>query len=213
MGSGSKKRMEKNTAPLSVGFHDVSPNMLATIVTCLEMTTRPTPRPSPPADGLTVERWTSPELDAYRALYRRVGEDWLWVSRAVMEDDELTAIIGDPSVEIYLMMRDGERLGLLELDFREQGACELAFFGLDQSLIGTGAGRILMNVAIEKAWEKPISRFWVHTCHLDHPAALAFYQRSGFRPYKRMVEIFEDPRQSGKLRADAAQHFPILRSE
>ncbi|MFN7092930.1 MAG: GNAT family N-acetyltransferase, partial [Allorhizobium sp.] len=127
--------------------------------------------------------------------------------------DELSAIIEDPAVEIFALMRNGERLGLLELDFRQAGECELAFFGLDQSLIGSGAGRILMNVAIDKAWDKPISRFWVHTCHLDHPAALAFYQRSGFRPYKRMVEIFEDPRQTGKLRADAAPHFPVLQAE
>jgi GNAT superfamily N-acetyltransferase len=205
--------MDTENPPLTPGYFDVPANMLATIVTCLEMRTRPAPRPNPPSDGLMVEPWPSPATDAYRALYRRVGEDWLWVSRAVMDDDKLEAIIRDPAVEIYAMTRDGKRLGLLELDFREPGECELAFFGLDQSLIGSGAGRIMMNAAIDKAWEKPITRFWVHTCHLDHPAALAFYQRSGFAPYKRMVEIFEDPRQTGKLRADAAAHFPVLQAE
>ncbi|MFN3506302.1 MAG: GNAT family N-acetyltransferase [Allorhizobium sp.] len=205
--------MDTKNAPLPAGYHDVAANMLATIVTCLEMTEKPAPRPNPPVEGLTVERWPAPSLADYRALYRRVGEDWLWVSRAVMEDDKLKAIIEDPSVEVYALIRNGERLGLLELDFREAGQCELAFFGLDQSLIGSGAGRILMNAAIDRAWEKPITRFWVHTCHLDHPAALAFYQRSGFKPYKRMVEIFEDPRHTGKLRADAAAHFPMLLSE
>ncbi|MDH4413694.1 MAG: GNAT family N-acetyltransferase [Rhizobium sp.] len=205
--------MDTEKAPLPAGYHDVPANMLATIVTCLEMTAKPAPRPNPPAEGLVVERWHAPSIDAYRALYRKVGEDWLWVSRAVMEDDKLRAIIEDPAVEIYAMTRNGEQLGLLELDFREAGQCELAFFGLDQSLIGSGAGRILMNAAIETAWGKPISRFWVHTCHLDHPAALAFYQRSGFKPYKRMVEIFEDPRLTGKLRADAGSHVPLLISE
>jgi GNAT superfamily N-acetyltransferase len=205
--------MDTEQMPLPAGYHDVAPTMLATIVTCLEMTARPAPRPNPPTDDLSVERWLLPSLAEYRALYKRVGEDWLWVSRAVMTDEALKAIIEDPGVEIYVMTRNGERLGLLELDFRENDQCELAFFGLDQSLIGSGAGRILMNVAIDKAWAHPISRFWVHTCHLDHPAALAFYQRSGFRPYKRMVEIFEDPRQTGKLRADAAPHFPVISAE
>ncbi|MBX9468970.1 MAG: GNAT family N-acetyltransferase [Rhizobium sp.] len=205
--------MDTENAPLPAGYYDVPANMLATIVTCLEMSAKPAPRPNPPADGLTVERWPSPSLEEYRALYRRVGADWLWVSRAVMDDDKLMAIIHDPDVEIHALMRNGERLGLLELDFREAGQCELAFFGLDKSLIGSGAGRILMNAALDKAWEKPITRFWVHTCHLDHPAALAFYQRSGFTPYKRMVEIFEDPRQTGQLRADAASHFPVLHSK
>lgn len=205
--------METENTHLPAGYFDVPSNMLATIVTCLEMTARLTPRPDPQTEGLTVERWPSPSVDDYRALYRRVGEDWLWVSRAVMPDDKLEAIIQDPAVEIHALTQGGERLGLLELDFRETGQCELAFFGLDQSLIGSGAGRILMNVAIEQAWAKPINRFWVHTCHLDHPAALAFYQRSGFKPYKRMVEVFEDPRRTGKLRADAAPHFPSLNPE
>lgn len=205
--------MDTENAPLPAGYYDVPANMLATIVTCLEMSAKPAPRLNPPADGLTVERWPSPSLEEYRALYRRVGEDWLWASRAVMDDDKLMAIIQDPDVEIHALMRNGERLGLLELDFREAGQCELAFFGLDKSLIGSGAGRILMNAALDNAWEKPITRFWVHTCHLDHPAALAFYQRSGFTPYKRMVEIFEDPRQTGQLRADAASHFPVLHSK
>lgn len=205
--------MDTENAPLAAGYFDVPATMLATIVTCLDMRARPPARPNPPADGLTVEPWPSPALDEYRALYRRVGEDWLWVSRAVMDDDKLRSIIEDPAVEIHAMMRGGERLGLLELDFRQPGECELAFFGLDQSLIGSGAGRIMMNAAIDSAWAKSITRFWVHTCHLDHPAALAFYQRSGFKPYKRMVEIFEDPRLTGKLRPDAAAHFPVLRSE
>ena len=89
------------------------------------------------------------------------------------------------------MTRNGERLGLLELDFREPGECELAFFGLDQSLIGSGAGRIMMNAAIDKAWEKPITRFWVHTCTLDHPAALPLYQKMGFSVIDRRSGVVE----------------------
>jgi len=202
--------MDTENKPLPAGYHEVEPNMLATIVTCLEMTSRPSPRPNPPVDGIAVQRWNSPSLEDYRSLYRRVGEDWLWMSRVVMDDDKLQAILDDPAVEIYALMRDDERLGLFELDFRQAGECELAFFGLDESLIGSGAGRILMNVAIETAWSKPITRFWVHTCNFDHPAALAFYQRSGFVAYKRLVEVFEDPRISGQLRADAAAHVPLL---
>jgi hypothetical protein len=52
----------------------------------------------------------------------------------------------------------------------------------------------------------------VHTCTLDHPAALAFYQRSGFVAYRRQVEIDDDPRLDGTLPADAAPHVPLIRS-
>ena len=68
----------------------------------------------------------------------------------------------------------------------------------------------MMNRALEKAWARPIGRFWVHTCTLDHPAALAFYQRSGFTVFKRGVEVDDDPRLTGKLRRDSVEHHPII---
>ena len=89
-----------------------------------------------------------------------------------------------------------DTVGLLELDFRQDGACELTFFGVVPEAIGIGAGRFLMNRAIERAWGRAprIGRFWVHTCTNDHPDALAFYIRSGFVPYARGVECYPDPR-------------------
>ena len=92
---------------------------------------------------------------------------------------------------------EGRDEGLLELDFREPGQCEIVFFGVTAKLVGTGAGRWLMNRALELAWSRPVERVWLHTCTFDHPAALAFYQRSGFRPFRRQVEVVDDPRLDG----------------
>ena len=50
----------------------------------------------------------------------------------------------------------------------------------------------------------------VHTCSLDHPAALNAYRRVGFVPYKRVVERFADPRLLGILPLDAAPQVPLL---
>ncbi|MCC7273790.1 MAG: GNAT family N-acetyltransferase, partial [Alphaproteobacteria bacterium] len=74
----------------------------------------------------------------------------------------------------------------------------------------TGAGRWLMNRAVEIAWARPIARFWVHTCTLDHPGALAFYVRSGFVPFRRQVEIADDPRLLGQAPRSAAAHVPVI---
>ena len=107
-------------------------------------------------------------------------------------------------------------MGLLALDFREEGACELAFFGLTAAAIGNGTGRWLMNRAIARAWSREghsaIRRFWVHTCTLDSPQALGFYIRSGFTPVKRQIEIFDDPRLTGVLPLTAAPQVPILKA-
>lgn len=196
---------------LPAGYSAVAPGQLACVVTCLEMRAPPAPRPAPPwPPGMALERLIAPEPAAYRALFRAVGQDWLWFSRLVMPDGRLRAILGDPRVEVRALRQGGEDAGILELDFREPGVCELAFFGLAARLTGQGLGRALMNAALEIAWSRPIGRMWVHTCTFDHPAAVAFYRRSGFAPYAFQVEVLDDPRLSGHLPRDAAPHVPLL---
>ncbi|MCK1515254.1 GNAT family N-acetyltransferase [Bradyrhizobium sp. 190] len=191
------------------GYSDVPAGKVAAIVTHLEMTARPTPRPDP-ADAWSLRRIEMPPLDWFRDLYRRVGEEWLWFSRLRMPPAELAAILHSPLVEVYALEREGRDEGLVELDFRDAGQCELVFFGVTAKLVGSGAGRWLMNRALELAWSRPVDRVWVHTCTFDHPAALAFYQRSGFRPFRRQVEIADDPRLDGTAPRDVARHVPII---
>jgi GNAT superfamily N-acetyltransferase len=190
-------------------YSDVPAGRIAAVVTHLEMTARPALRSDPPGPW-TLRRVESPGLDWFRDLYRRVGEEWLWFSRLQMSDADLIAIIHSPLVEVHALVQDGRDEGLLELDFREPGQCELAFFGVTSKLIGSGAGRWLMNRALERAWSRQVTRVWVHTCTLDHPSALAFYQRSGFHPFRRQVEITDDPRLDGTVPRSAARYVPII---
>jgi GNAT superfamily N-acetyltransferase len=127
-----------------------------------------------------------------------------------MPDAELAAIIQSPLVEVYALAHDGSDEGLLELDFREAGQCEIVFFGVTAKLIGSGAGRWLMNRTLELAWSRPIARIWLHTCTHDHPGAVAFYQRFGFRAFRRQIEIEDDPRLDGTAPRDAARHVPVI---
>lgn len=203
--------MKTGNPPLPLGYSPLAPGKIANVVTCLEMTERPQPRPVRPLDHpLDLQRLDRPDLDGYRSLFRRIGEDWLWYSRLVMPDSDLHAILESPQVEVYILRRDRETIGLLELDFRHEGQCELAFFGLVKEAIGNGAGRYLMDQAIAKAWAKPIGRFWVHTCTFDHPSAIDFYQRSGFRPYAFAVEVQDDPRLTGHLPRTVAPRVPVI---
>ena len=191
------------------GYSDIPAGKIAAIVTHLEMTERPAPRPDPERVW-TLRREPSPELDWFRDLYRRVGEEWLWFSRVRMADAELAAIVQSPSVEVYALVHDGCEEGLLELDFRSGGQCEITFFGITAKLIGSGAGHWLMNRALELAWSRPVHRVWVHTCTFDHSAALAFYQRLGFRPFRRQIEVADDPRLDGTAPRNIAKHVPII---
>ena len=188
----------------------VPPHMVATIVTSLEMRDRPKPRPMAPTRFRLV-RWKAPSLDKYRALFRRVGENWLWFSRLVMTDEALTAIIHDDMVEIYAVAdQRGIEIGILELDFHKPREVELGFIGLVPELAGQGHGNWLMGQALAIGWRKEIERMWVHTCTLDHPGALRFYQRHGFVPFERAIETFADPRLAGIIPREAAPHVPLF---
>lgn len=196
------------------GYSDVPAGKLAAVVTCLEMLEPPPVRVDPEQPGVSLEHITMPATAWYRDLYGRIGAHWLWASRLAMPEERLEAIIRHPDVEVRAVVKEGRAEGLLELDFREEGVCELAFFGLTPAVIGNGTGRWLMNRAIARAWSRegrvPLRRLWVHTCTLDHPQALGFYIRSGFRPYRRQVEVFDDPRLTGVLPADTAPQVPLL---
>jgi GNAT superfamily N-acetyltransferase len=184
---------------------------IAEVVTYLEMRQPPTPRPEVAAGGMAVQR-IRPNAAEFRERFRRVGEPWLWASRLRLDDSALAAILSADAIEIYDLMIGPDTIGLLELDFSQVGACELTFFGVVPEAIGIGAGRFLMNRAIERAWSGAplIGRFWVHTCTNDHPDALAFYIRSGFVPYARGLECYPDPRLEGLLARGAAPQIPVL---
>ena len=74
---------------------------------------------TPPREGLTVVRASSPTVPYYRFLYNTVGEPWLWVDRRKLSDQELAPIIQDPAVEIYVLSVDGSPAGFAELDLRK----------------------------------------------------------------------------------------------
>nr|WP_319250571.1 GNAT family N-acetyltransferase [uncultured Celeribacter sp.] len=197
-------------APLPDGIHDLPSGKLAAIVTYLEMHARPAPRPAPDQPELKLVHHATPDLDWYRALYRKVGADWLWFSRLYLEDSALAAIVSDPNVAVYSLRKEGVDLGLLELDFRDPDNTELAFFGLDASLIGGGTGRWLMERALDLVFERGTPRLFVHTCTLDSPQALPFYIRSGFTPYGRAIEVMDDPRMDGTLPDTVAPQIPRI---
>jgi len=202
--------MHSSNLVLPSGYSAVPSGHVATVVTSLQMLSRPPAQPAQPFPAGVALEPLERTIAAYRRLYRAVGTEWLWFSRLVMADETLQAILDNPQVEFFALRRDGQDAGILELDFSQPGECELAFFGVAPGLVGTGVGRALMNEAIARAWARPIKRFWVHTCTLDHPAALDFYRRSGFVPFAFQVEVFPDPRLTGALPRDCSRHVPLL---
>jgi GNAT superfamily N-acetyltransferase len=192
-----------------MSYEEVLDSDLAAVVTFLEM--RASPKPEIPTSTLSLRAVEKPQPGDYRNLFRAVGSRWLWFSRLIMPDLELAAIIQHLKVELLVVEDAGGRLvGMLELDFRGRGECELSFVGMLPELAGRGHGRWLLSEAVSRSWREGITRVHVHTCTLDHPAALSAYRRAGFVPYRRSIERFPDPRLIGVLPRDCAPQVPLL---
>jgi GNAT superfamily N-acetyltransferase len=176
------------------------------VVTFPELTQSPAPPPVPDSP-LRLERWSRVDAERYRALFALVGARWLWFSRLAMRDAELAAKVA----EVHAVIGpDGRDAGLLELDFRSPGLCTIRFLGLAPDLAGKGHGRWLFAQALRLAWAPAVARVEVHTCSLDHPAALPAYLRAGFSAYARAFESFPDPRLAGLLPRDSAPQIPLF---
>lgn len=191
------------------GYTTLPAGKLANVATSLEMTAAPAGYPAP-RDDIALDRVERPDLDWYLDLFRRIGEPFLWFSRRIMPRAQVAAILADPLVEVYSVRRDGGEIGLVELDRRTAGVVEIAYFGLVPEATGLGAGRAIMDRTLQLAWSSAPRKVWVHTCTLDHPGALAFYQKCGFRAFARMIEVVDDPRLTGALPREAAPWVPII---
>lgn len=157
-------------------------------ITYLEMTAPPTfPRPPMPMGApsalILAEQ---PPAWYFLSLYDAVGREYAWRDRH--EDDEatLTEFVQDPDVGIFTLFRSGWLHGFFMLDWRVPGECDLSYFGLVREAIGQGLGKFLLRTALHTGWDREgVTRMTVNTCTLDHPRALANYQRHGFQPYRQ----------------------------
>lgn len=171
--------------------------LLPVTITHLEMLApplRPAPVPRPEAAIVQAQR---PTVSFYRYLYNTVGAAWNWIDRRKLTDAALAEIIQHPQVEVHVLYVSGVPAGYAELDFRRMPEVELAYFGLLPEFLSRGWGSYLLEEIILRVWQRRPVRFWLHTCTLDHPQALAFYQKAGFVPCRRETAMVE------KLESDA----------
>jgi GNAT superfamily N-acetyltransferase len=195
---------------ISDGYTELAPGKIASVVTYLEMLERPASSGAS-SRGLQLRQVQNPPLDWYRARFRRAGARWLWFSRLEMTDAQLAWTLHNSDIELFLAEREGGEIGIAELDRSQSASVEITSFALFSEAIGKGLGRAFMAQLLDRAWVAATVRVWLHTCNLDSPAALGFYIKCGFRPYKRAIEVADDPRIRGLLPEDAAPQVPIIR--
>jgi GNAT superfamily N-acetyltransferase len=193
---------------LATGYYKVPPGKLANACTYLEMTVPP-PAAAITAAGIQLQRLKGDDAARFRALYRTVGERWLWAGHLTKSPAELATYLAAPERDTFAVVDAHGDIGLLQLEF-DAAHAEIVYFGLIETEIGRRIGQWLIGQAIALAFAKPIKRLWLHTCNFDHPKALQFYQRAGFQVYATGFEIMDDPRALGLLPKFAAPHVPMV---
>jgi GNAT superfamily N-acetyltransferase len=140
----------------------------------------PTPEPK-------LERIRDCSVALFRFLYREIGRTYHWTDRLDWSDSTIASYLADPDVSLWMLSWEGIPAGYFELKRDAEGGIEIAYFGLTPGFIGRGWGKYLLTRAVRAAWELGTHRVWLHTCTLDHPAALPNYLKRGFRAVRREV--------------------------
>jgi ribosomal protein S18 acetylase RimI-like enzyme len=163
----------------------------------LEMTEPGALRPARAGrEDFEVRRAEIPSPELNRFLYTAVGGDWYWTDRLPWTYREWLAYLERPELQTWVAYAAGTPAGYFELEAQEGGNVEIAYFGLLPRFVGQGLGGALLTAAVEKAWAMKAGRVWLHTCTLDHPAALRNYQRRGFRIFREEVAVKDEPERS-----------------
>ena len=134
-----------------------------------------------------VREASVPQWQVNRFLYCHVGERWGWTDKRTWPEERWQKYVDSADLRTFIGSVDGSIAGYYEL--RKQGSeVEIAYFGLTAAFIGRGLGGALLTSAIEQGFAWGATRVWVHTCTLDHPAALANYTARGMRVFKTSTE-------------------------
>lgn len=142
---------------------------------------------------VAVARVAQPTPALYRHCYRTVGRDYHWRDRWDWTDAEIRAHLASPEITLHTAVRNGALLGWYELRrVPEERSVEIAYFGVFPDALGRGLGKHLLSWAVRDAWALSPARVWLHTCTLDHPAALPNYVARGFQRYKTEVYAVDD---------------------
>lgn len=121
----------------------------------------------------------------WRFLYREVGHQFHWLDRLGWTDEQIANYLGQAEISLWVLYCEGVPAGYFELRNHQDRSVEIAYFGLLKEFRGRGLGKHLLNIAVEAAWNRGANRVWVHTCTLDHPAALPNYLHRGFQPFRQ----------------------------
>ena len=122
----------------------------------------------------------------FLALYDAVGRDYAWEDIHTWEHEKIELWLSADKMSLFTLLDHGWPQGFFMLEEKPDNVTDLAYFGMVPEAVGQGLGQWLLRTAILTAWDREHTKMLtVQTCTLDHPRALALYQKNGFTPIRR----------------------------
>ena len=151
----------------------------------LEMTDRAQLRPKGSSrTDLEFQRVEPPDPSINCIFYQEVGRAWQWRDRLPWTAEQWKGYVERLELQTWIARVGGTAAGYAELELQADRNVEIVYFGLLPAFLGQGLGGHFLTETVERAWGLAADRVWVHTCSLDHPAALANYLARGFRQFR-----------------------------
>lgn len=144
-------------------------------------------------DDVALTRVDPPAAEVNRSFYADVGQHWNWLHRLDWSDEQWQAYLDAGNVETWVLTCAAARAGYIEFQRQPAGNVEIVYFGLLRPFTGRGLGSLLLAAAVNRAWKLGARRVWLHTCTLDDPRALGFYQSHGFALYDQKESHLDLP--------------------
>ena len=146
----------------------------------LEQTERAADTEPAEVAALHTEEVQVKQFQFNRCMYQLVGGPWQWTDKLEWSDEQWRDYAERDNLRTWAGWAEGSPAGYFELEKREDGTVDIAYFGLSPAFIGRGFGGAFLARALQEAWNWNATRVTVNTCSLDHPRALENYRQRGF---------------------------------
>lgn len=153
-----------------------------------------------PEESLQINQVADCPPSFYRHLYSEVGRSYFWVDRLPWSDEDIGNHLARIEISLWALYCEQSLAGYFELERHNDGSVEIAYFGLLEPYVGRSLGKWLLTRATQEAWKAGANRVWLHTCTLDHNAAMPNYLKRGFKRFKE--ETYFVTRQNQSQDAD-----------
>lgn len=128
----------------------------------------------------------NPSYELYRRWHDDVGRPYHWHTRPRINNQEaIQKLLNHPGVEMIILSHAGRDVGYSLTEIESNNSVEVSDFGFLPQLTGQGLGNVFFPMIIQRLIDNGHERIWLSTRSTNHPKVPKFYERFGFKEFKR----------------------------